>query len=72
MDSYAPGMLQALPVRKDIIDKLSPPDAQERTALLNFADVQLSKAQRRDIEEGWHAEIIVEWEELLAWFGGFE
>jgi hypothetical protein len=72
MDSYAPGMIQALPVRKDIIDQLSPPDAQERTALLNFADVQLSPAQRLDIEEGSHAEIIVEWEELSAWYGGAE
>jgi hypothetical protein len=55
-----------------IIDKLSPPDAQERTALLNFADVQLSKAQLLDIESGWCAEIIVEWEELSAWYGGSE
>ena len=72
MDSYAPGMIQALPVRKDIIDKLGPNAAGERAALLSFDDVQLSKAQRLDIEDGSHATIIVVWEELSAWFGGAE
>jgi len=65
-------MLQALPVRQDIRESLSASSDRHRTALLSFDDVQLSKAQRLDIEEGSHAEIIVEWEELSAWFGGAE